>query len=51
MDMSMEQHYAIKFCVHLKKNTVETNLLLQEAVRNEDLMVSMNKRWHKMFLE
>ncbi len=37
------QHYAIKFCVHLKKNTEETILLLQKAFGNEVLGVLMIK--------
>ncbi len=35
----------------LKKNTVETILLLQEVFQNEVLGVSTVKRWHKMFLD
>ncbi len=49
-DLSVEQCYAIKFCMLLKKNTVETILLLQVAFGNEVLGVLMIKRWHKMFL-
>ncbi len=51
MDMLAEQHYAIKFCVHLKKNTMETILLLQDVFGNEILGILMIKRWHKMFLD
>ncbi len=40
----------IKFWAHLKKNTVEIILLLQEVIGNELLVVSTIKRWHKMFL-
>ncbi len=44
MDVLEEQHYTIKFCVCLKKNTVEAILLLQEGFGNEVLGVSMFKR-------
>ncbi len=50
MDVLAKQHYVIKFCVRLKKNTVETILLLQAAFGNKVLGMSMIKRWHKMFL-
>ncbi len=50
MDMSVGQHYVIKFCMHLKKNTVKIISLLQEAFGNEVLGISMIKRWHKMSL-
>ncbi len=46
--METEQRYAIKFCVHLKKNTVETILLLQEAIGNRVLGVSTIKMWHNV---
>ncbi len=39
-----EQHYAIKLCVRLKKNTAETILLRQEAFGNEVLGLVMIKR-------
>ncbi len=38
-----------EFCMRLKKNTVATILLLQEAYGNESLGASMIKRRHKMF--
>ncbi len=50
MDILVEERYAIKFCRRLKKNTVETILLLQEAFGKEVLGVSIIKRRHKMFL-
>ncbi len=40
----------IKFWACLKKNAVETILLLREAFGNEVLGVLMIQRWHKMFL-
>ncbi len=51
MDVLVEQHYVIKFCVPLEKNTVETILLLQEAFLNNVLGVLAIKWWHKMFLD
>ncbi len=50
MDVLVEQHYVIKFCVHFKKNIMETILFLQEAFRNEVLGVSMIKTCCKIFL-
>ncbi len=44
-----EQHCVIKFCMCLKKDTVETILLLREMFRNEVSGVSTIKMWHKMF--
>ncbi len=51
MDMLGEQCYAIKFCVRLKKNTVETILWWQEASGNEVLGVLTLKRRYKMLLD
>ncbi len=51
MGVLMEHCLAIKFRMHLNKNTVEIILLLQEALGNEVLEVSMIKRWHKIFLD
>ncbi len=41
----------IKFCACLKKNTVETILLLQKTIENEVLGVSTIKSWHKVSLD
>ncbi len=52
MDVSVEQHYVVKFCVFKKKkSTEETIFFLQQAFENEVLGLSMVKRWHKMFLD
>ncbi len=51
MDVSAEQHCAIKFCVHLKKTSNETTVLLKEAFGMEMLGDSTIRQWHKAFVD
>ncbi|KAG5312441.1 GVQW3 protein, partial [Acromyrmex insinuator] len=47
MERSLEQRYAIKFCVQLGKNATETFQMLQEAFKDD----CTSSRWHKAFKE
>lgn len=51
MEGSLEQRYAIKFCVRLGKNATETFQMLQEAFRDNCISKSQSGRWHKAFKE
>ncbi len=48
--MLVEQHYAIKFCVRLKKYCGK-NLISAHAFGNAVLAVLTIKRWHQMFVD
>ena len=51
MERSLEQRYAIKFCVRLGKDATETYQMLQEAFKEECISKSQCGRWHKAFKE
>lgn len=51
MERSLEQRYAIKFCVKLGKNATETFQMLQEAFKDDCISRSQSGRWHKAFKE
>jgi len=51
MQSSLEQRYAIKFCVRLGKNATETFQMLQEAFKEDCISRSQSGRWHKAFKE
>ncbi|KAG5310861.1 MOS1T transposase, partial [Acromyrmex insinuator] len=51
MERSLEQRYAIKFCVRLGKNVTETFQMLQEAFKDDCISRSQSGRWHKAFKE
>lgn len=51
MEKTLEQRYAIKFCVKLKKTPLETFEMLKEAFGDDCLSRSQSNRWHKMFRE
>lgn len=51
MDRSVEQRYAIKFCVKLGKSATETFPLIQQAFGSDCLSKSQVLRWHKSFKE
>ncbi|EFN66791.1 Putative uncharacterized protein FLJ37770, partial [Camponotus floridanus] len=48
---TLEQRYAIKFCVKLQKTAKETFDLLTQAFKNDCLSYSQVKKWHKSFKE
>lgn len=47
MESTIEQRYAIKFCVRLGKNATETFSMLQDAFKDNCLSYSQVKKWHK----
>ena len=51
MERSLEQQYAIKFCVRLGMNATETYQMLQEAFKEDCISRSQSGRWHKAFTE
>ncbi|XP_011883996.1 PREDICTED: putative uncharacterized protein FLJ37770 [Vollenhovia emeryi] len=51
MESTIEQRYAIKFCVRLGKNATETFSMLQDAFKDNCLSYSQVKKWHKAFKE
>ncbi|GFW22262.1 protein GVQW3 [Trichonephila clavipes] len=51
MERSLEQRYAIKFCVKLRKNETETFQMLQEAFKDDCILRSQSRKWHKAFKE
>ena len=51
MQENIEQRYAIKFCVKLKKSTTETFASLTEAYGDSTLSTTMVFKWHKAFKE
>ena len=50
-NIELEQRYAIKFCVRLKKSATETLNLLQEAFHENALKKTAVFDWHKRFRE
>lgn len=51
MESSLEQRYAIKFCVKLRKNATETFQMLQKVFKDDCISRSQSGRWHKAFKE
>ncbi len=51
MNVSVEQHCMIKFCVRLRKTQSETTTLLKEAFGKEMLGDSTIRRRHKAFVD
>lgn len=51
MQRSLEQRYAIKFCVKLGKSKAETFDMIKQAYPDVALPRSGVFRWHKAFLE
>ncbi|UYV70307.1 hypothetical protein LAZ67_7002482 [Cordylochernes scorpioides] len=51
MERSLEQRYAIKFCVRLGKNATETFQMLQKAFKDNCISRSQSGKWHKAFKE
>ena len=51
MERSLEQRYAIKFCVRFGKDATETHQMLQEAFKKECISKSLCGRWQKAFKE
>src|ERR1051325_2387948 len=49
MEQNIEQRYAIKFCVKLKKSATETFANLSEAYGDVTLSRDMVFKWHKAF--
>ncbi|UYV64971.1 hypothetical protein LAZ67_3002608 [Cordylochernes scorpioides] len=48
---SLEQRYAIKFCVRLGENATETFQMLQKAFKDDCISRSQSGKWHKAFKE
>ncbi|UYV69451.1 hypothetical protein LAZ67_6003646, partial [Cordylochernes scorpioides] len=51
MERSLEQRYAIKFCVRLRKNATERFQMLQKAFKDDCISRSQSGKWHKAFKE
>ena len=51
MDLKLEQRFAIKFCVRLKKNVTETIEMMKTAFGNEIYSDMTIRRWHAEFSE
>ena len=51
MQHSVDQQYAIKFCVKLKKSATETLAMIQKAYGKDALSKAQVFRWHKVFRE
>ncbi|UYV61680.1 hypothetical protein LAZ67_1005891 [Cordylochernes scorpioides] len=51
MERSLEQRYAIKFCVRLGRNATETFQMLQKAFKDDCISRSQSGKWHKAFKE
>ncbi|CAN8003290.1 unnamed protein product [Ixodes hexagonus] len=49
MDQFLEQRYAIKFCVKLRKNGTETLKMLRKAYGDDAMKQSQTFMWHKRF--
>ncbi|UYV65265.1 hypothetical protein LAZ67_3003752 [Cordylochernes scorpioides] len=49
INRSLEQRYAIKFCVRLGKNATETFQMLQKAFKDDCISRSQSGKWHKAF--
>ena len=51
MQRSVDQRYAIKFCVKLEKSATETLAMIQKAYGKDALSKAQVFRWHKAFSE
>ncbi|GFV15232.1 HTH_48 domain-containing protein [Trichonephila clavipes] len=51
MQQSIEQRYAIKFCVRLGKSGASTLEMIQQGYDRESLTQAQVFRWHEMFKE
>jgi hypothetical protein len=51
MQHSVDQRYAIKFCVKLEKSVTETIAMIQKTYGKYALLKSQVFRWHKTFRE
>ena len=51
MQRSVNQRYAIKFCVKLEKSATETLAMIQKAYGKDALSKAQVFRWHKAFRE
>ncbi|UYV69314.1 hypothetical protein LAZ67_6003231 [Cordylochernes scorpioides] len=51
MERSLEQRYAIKFCVRFENNATETFQMLQKAFKDDCISRSQSGKWHKAFKE
>ena len=51
MQRSVDQRYAIKFCVKLKKSATEALAMIQKAYRKDTLSKAQVLRRHKAFGE
>ncbi|UYV64611.1 hypothetical protein LAZ67_3001306, partial [Cordylochernes scorpioides] len=51
MERSLEQRYAVKFCVRLGKNATETFQMLQKPFKDDCISRSQSGKWHKAFKE
>ncbi|UYV84561.1 hypothetical protein LAZ67_X002615 [Cordylochernes scorpioides] len=51
IERSLEQRYAIKFCVRLGKNATETFQMLQKVFKDDCISKSQSGKWHKAFKE
>ncbi|GFU57063.1 HTH_48 domain-containing protein [Trichonephila clavipes] len=51
MEASLEQHYALKFCVRLQKSASKTFDMIREAFNDESIPGASIFRWHTTFKE
>ena len=51
MEPTVEQRYAVKFCVKLGKSASETLELIKQAYGDDALSHTRVFEWHKMFKE
>lgn len=51
MEKNLEQRYAVKFCVRLGKNGVETVEMIRQAYGDKAMSKAQVCRWHKAFKE
>lgn len=51
MEKNLEQRYAVKFCVRLGKNGVETVEMIRQAYWDKAMSKAQVCRWHKAFKE
>ena len=51
MQRSVDQEYAMKFCIKLKKSVTETLAMIQKAYGKDALLKAQVFRWHKAFRE
>jgi hypothetical protein len=49
MDVKIEQHVSIKFCVKLDKSATETSEMLHEAFGEHSLTRTVVFEWHSRF--